>query len=195
MTSRCRSLLLSRKAIVLLSVAVLGACAAPTQDVAKPEPLPPVAGVAGPGPEDWLRFADSVRRYNAGEFARELEQVRQGFVLEKSDWRRLQYSYMLTLPNHKQHDVLRALTLLEPLLRDGRAGEATLWRPLAGLLHAQAQEQQRLEEALEQAQQKTREEQRRADAAEQRATQALIKLDTLRSLEQNLYRRRSKDKY
>ena len=36
---------------------------------------------------------------------------------------------------------------------------------------------------------------RRADAAEQRATQALIKLDTLRSLEQNLYRRRSKDKY
>ena len=136
MTRRCRSLLLSRKAIVLLSVAVLGACAAPHQDVAKPEPLPPVAGVASPGPEDWLRFADSVRRYNAGEFARELEQVRQGFVLE-----------------------------------------------------------QRLEEALEQAQQKTREEQRRADAAEQRATQALIKLDTLRSLEQNLYRRRSKDKY
>jgi hypothetical protein len=193
MTRRCRSLLLSRKAIVLLSVAVLGACAAPTQDVAKPEPLPPVAGVASPAGR-LVAFCDSVRRYNAGEFARELEQVRQGFVLEKSDWRRLQYSYMLTLPNHKQHDVLRALTLLEPLLRDGRAGEATLWRrwPVCCMHRRRSSKAGRGTGAGEQ---KTREEQRRADAAEQRATQALIKLDTLRSLEQNLYRRRSKDKY
>lgn len=143
--------------------------------------------------EDWLRFADSVRRASSSEFVRELEQVRQAFNHDKSDWRRLQYGYLLLLPNHKQHDVLRALAVLEPVTRDNRAGDAEL-RPLAGLLFAMAGEQQRLEDALEQSQQKLREEQRRADVAEQRATQAFIKLDTLRALEQNLYRRRDKDK-
>ena len=173
---------------------VVSGCATPPAPAEPVDAKPVAVAVDTHEVEDWLRFADSARRYSASEFTRELEQVRQAFLQEKSDWRRLQYSYMLLLPNHKQRDVLRALTLLEPLLRDGRSGEAE-WRSLAGLLHAQAQELQRLDESLEQAQQKTREEQRRADAAEQRATQAMIKLDTLRSLEQNLYRRHNKDKY
>lgn len=145
------------------------------------------------GVDDWLRFADSVRRTSGVEFAREMEQTRLAFNHDKSDWRRLQYGYLLLLPNHKQHDVLRALAVLEPVARDSRSIDAEL-RPLAGLLYAMASEQQRLEDALEQSQQKLREEQRRADTAEQRATQALIKLDTLRALEQNLYRRRDKVK-
>lgn len=145
------------------------------------------------GVDDWLRFADSVRRSSSAEFAREMEQTRLAFNHDKSDWRRLQYGYLLLLPNHKQHDVLRALAVLEPVARDSRSADAEL-RPLAGLLYAMASEQQRLEDTLEQSQQKLREEQRRADAAEQRATQALIKLDTLRALEQNLYRRRDKVK-
>ena len=185
----------SRGGPLLISLLmVVSGCATPPAPVEPVDAKPVAVAVDTHEVEDWLHFADSARRYSASEFTRELELVRQAFLQEKSDWRRLQYSYMLLLPNHKQHDVLRALTLLEPLLRDGRGG-VTEWRSLAGMLHAQALEQQRLEEALEQAQQKTREEQRRADTAEQRATQAMIKLDTLRSLEQNLYRRHNKDKY
>ena len=130
--------------ISLLLAALISGCAgtpAPVEPVDKK-----VVAVDTHELEDWLRFADGVRRYSVSEFTRELELVRQAFLQEKSDWRRLQYSYMLLLPNHKQRDVLRALTTLEPLLRDGRGGEAE-WRSLAGLLYAQGQEQQRLEEA------------------------------------------------
>jgi hypothetical protein len=177
----------------------LGGCAQfwmdPPADspVADVKILPANVPMETKGVEDWLRYADSVRRSTGTEFAREVEQTRVAFNHDKSDWKRLQYGYLLLLPNHKQHDVLRALSALEPLARDSRNLDAEL-RPLAGLLYAVAVEQQRLEDAFDQSQQKLREEQRRADAAEQKATQALIKLDTLRAVEQNLYRRRDKVK-
>lgn len=189
---------LLRSPILALAV-VLSGCAQFWMDplaepvVADAKVLPENAQVEAKGADDWLRFADSVRRNTSAEFAREVEQIRLAFNHDKSDWRRLQYGYVLLLPNHKQHDVLRALAILEPVARDSRGVDVEL-RPLAGLLYAMATEQQRLEDALDQSQQKLREETRRADAAEQRATQALIKLDTLRALEQNLYRRRDKVK-
>lgn len=186
-------------AATLALVLTLGGCAqfwmvSPADaPVAEAKNLPGNMPLESRGVDDWLRFADSMRRASSTEFAREMEQARLAFNHDKSDWRRLQYGYLLLLPNHKQHDVLRALAVLEPVARDNRNLDGEL-RPMAGLLYAMASEQQRLEDALEQSQQKLREEQRRADAAEQRATQALIKLDTLRALEQNLYHRRDKVK-
>ena len=156
--------------------------------------VPPVEPVAKPAPpvvlpaRDFLKYCEGLRRMSAVELQRELEQARQGVLQEKSDWRRLQYGYLLLQPGHRQRDVLKALAVLDPLLKDAKAGEGDV-RGLALLLSGFAQDMQRQDELLDGAAQKLKDEQRRADVAEERVLQLQLKLDGLKSLENSLYRR------
>lgn len=139
-----------------------------------------------------MRAADAARRTGGPDLARELDQARQAWAHDKSEWRRMHYGYLLLLSAHRQQDLLRAITVLEPLLRDGRGQGAESARLMAGLLSGLAAEMQRLGEQADSAQQKARDEQRRADHAEERALQLQLKLDRLTSLERSLYRRERK---
>lgn len=155
---------------------------------------PPVEPIAKPAPPvfvpigDFLKYCEGLRRMSAAELQRELEQARQGLQQEKSDWRRLQYGYLLLLPGHRQRDILKALAVLDPLVKDVKGGEAEI-RGAALLVSGFAQEMQRQEELLDTSAQKLKDEQRRADVAEERVLQLQLKLDGLKSLENSLYRR------
>lgn len=162
-------------AVVPQSVAV--------RDVVEEKPAPVGAGAVA-----FLRYSDGVRRMGATDLSRELEQVRGAYLQEKSDWRRLQYGYLLLQAGHRQRDFLRAQAVLEPLLRDVK-GIDPEFRSLASMLASTAAEMQRQEEAGDALVQKLKDEQRRADAAEGRAMQLQLKLDGLKSLEGSLYRR------
>lgn len=156
---------------------------APVREVVEEKPAP-----AGAAAVAFLRYSDGVRRMSPVELSRELEQVRGAYLQEKSDWRRLQYGYLLLQAGHRQRDFLRAQAVLEPLLRDAK-GIDPEFRSLASMLTSTAAEMQRQEEAGDALLQKLKDEQRRADTAESRAMQLQIKLDGLKSLEGSLYRR------
>jgi hypothetical protein len=108
------------------------------------------------------------------ELASEHETVRRLYATARSDFVRMRYAMLLTMPGISFADDARALEALEPLL----ANPAAPLRPLAIVISAQIQERLR-SQAL---QQKLDEEQRRASGLQQ-------KLDALKSLEKDMIER------
>lgn len=124
-----------------------------------------------------LHFYDNALKLKGPELARKLESTRQEFEKDKSELNRLQLAMLLSLPGTGFRDDPAALNLVQPFLNDKRHENSAL-RPLALMLHSQLSELKRLdeqrselkrlEEALQQQTAKTREEQRRADALQQK---------------------------
>jgi hypothetical protein len=82
---------------------------------------------------------------------------------------------LLSLPGTGLRDDQAALNLLQPFLSDKSYENSTL-RPLALVLHAQFSEIKRLDEALQQQTAKGKEEQRRADALQQKL-EAILEME------------------
>ena len=144
-----------------------------------------------------LHFYDNALKLKGAELARKLESTRQEFEKDKSELNRLQLAMLLSLPGTGFRDDAAALNLVQPFLNDKRHENSAL-RPLALMLHSQLSELKRLdeqrselkrldeqrselkrldeqrseikrlEEALQQQTAKTREEQRRGDALQQK---------------------------
>jgi hypothetical protein len=162
-------------------VALCGACSSlrPPEPVAADYWLKP-ARVVGRA-ESLLLYYDYARALPAAELGREQEALRQSTTSDKSDFTRLRYALLLSLPAASVRDRIRAQQLLEPLSRDAEGRDPAL-RALALLLVGELAERRRLEDSLQSATQRQRDEQLRANDLEQ-------KLEALKSIEKSLIQR------
>lgn len=76
----------------------------------------------GPRPsgdsESLLRYFEYVRKLPAAEFPKEQETVRQLYAGSRSDFNRVRYAMLLSVPGAAPSEEARALDALEPLLRN-----------------------------------------------------------------------------
>lgn len=132
-------------------------------------------------PERALRFYDRIMNLKGAELAQELGLARRDFETEKSGLNRIRLAMLLSLPNASFRDDHAASHLLQPLLRDRELEDSPL-RPLALLLNGHLAETRKLEEALQQQSTKTKEEQRKSEALQQ-------KLEAILEMEMNMLER------
>lgn len=171
---------------IVVLASVLGGCVAATEPHTRRDPW--YQAVVEPLQADdarALRFYENALKLKGAELARELDSTRQEFDKDKSELNRLQLAILLSLPGTGFRDDPVALNLIQPFLNDKRHENSVL-RPLALMLHShlselkrldeQLSELKRLEEALQQQTAKTREEQRRADALQQKL-EAILEME------------------
>jgi hypothetical protein len=155
MTGRGRFLLLA-------AAASLAAGCAVTQDSGKP-----VHVVARPvsESENLLAYYQNLRGLAAADLAKEHEIARQAYARTRTDYNRVRYAMVLTVPSSTFHDDARALEMLDPLARNPNAP----LQPLASLLASHLQERRKLDANAQALQQK---------------------LDALRTLERSIIERK-----
>jgi hypothetical protein len=123
------------------SIALLvGGCG--TAPVKAPAVRPEVEAPVQPATSDsetLLTYFDQVRKLPAAEYAREVDVVRKLYARVHTDVVRMRYAILLSAPAAAPGDEVRAMELLDPLLKSADAG----LRALATLLSAQIQEQRR----------------------------------------------------
>ena len=132
-----------------------------------------------------LRFYENALKLKGTELARKLDSTRQEFENDKSELNRVRLAMLLSLPGTGFRDDQAALNLVQPFLNDKRYENSVL-RPLGLMLqtqlseHKRLDEQQselrRLDETLQQQMAKTKEEQRRADALQQKL-EAILEME------------------
>ena len=127
------------------------------------------------------RYYERLLSMKNSDLAAELEHAQREFEKEKSELNRVQLALLLSLPNATLRDNNAAIALLAPFVRD-KTREGSSLRPLAQWLHAQLVELRRAEESLQQQNTKLKDEQRRADALQQ-------KLDALLNMEKKMIER------
>ncbi len=126
-------------------------------------------------PERALRFYHRIISLKSAELAQELGSARQNFEMEKSGLNRVRLAMLLSLPGTSFRDDHAASHLLQPLLRDRELEDSPL-RPLALLLNGHLAETRKLEEALQQQNTKTKEEQRKSEALQQKL-EAILEME------------------
>jgi hypothetical protein len=149
-------------------------------------PAPPPAVVPPPAlpiyratdVETLLSEFQRLRRLSPAEVAREQEAARQAFNQTRSDVARVRLAMTMTVPGTAGNDELRALDLLDPLVKNPTAP----LQGLASLMAAYIQEQRRLASQVQSLQQNAQGLQQNVQALQQ-------KLDALRTLERSLSER------
>ena len=121
-----------------------------------------------------LAYYDRVLALKGGELSREYERTRQSYERDGSDVHRMQLAILLSMPNAGFRDDAAAIGLLQPLVKD-RPDESSL-RPLALLVQNYILELRRSEDALQAQSSKLRDEQRRAEALQQKL-EALLQME------------------
>jgi hypothetical protein len=155
----------------IAGAALAAGCAQQPPAVEKPAPaaeLPAVPpGLPKPVSEadNLLVYYYHVRGISGAELGREHEIARQAYARSRSDFNRVRYAMLLTVPNAVFADDARALEMLEPVARNTN-GQL---QGLAYLLLTHLQERKRLEANAQALQQK---------------------LDALRSLERSMIERK-----
>ena len=106
------------------------------------------------GPESWIRedgrrpagdsesllmYYEYVRKLPSAEYAKEQETVRQLYARSRSDFNRVRYAMLLSVPGAAPGDEARALEALDPLLKNPDAA----LHGLAYTVSMQIQEQRR----------------------------------------------------
>jgi len=161
-------------AIVLVAVA-LAACNV-VEPRRAPTPAPePVQAPPAPASEvdGVLKYYHRVLSLKGPELNREYERARQEFEREPSDTNRLQLAVLLSMPGAGFRDDSAAIGLLQPLKE--RTAEDGL-KPLALLMQTYILELRRTEDALQAQSSKLRDEQRRAEALQQKL-EALLQME------------------
>ncbi len=162
-------------AIAALAI-LLGGCMASTEPYTRRDPW--YQAVVQPSQNDHdraLRFHENALKLKGADLARELDATRQEFDKDKSELNLVRLAILLSLPGTGFRDDQAALTLVQPFLNDKRYENSVL-RPLAMVLHTQLSELKRLDEALQQQTAKAKEEQRRADALQQKL-EAILEME------------------
>jgi len=153
--------------LVLVGCSMLAGCGA-LRSIESQEPVPWVqAGTPQPASEaeSLLLYYQYVRKLSGAELGREHDAARQAYARSRSDFNRVRFAMMLSLPNVAFNDDARATDLLEPV---SKSPGGHLYG-LAYLLTSQLQERKRLDANAQGLQQK---------------------LDALRSLERSLIERK-----
>ena len=142
----------------------------PVPEAAPPPARRPPAARAG-DVESLLAEFPRLRRLNAAELMREQEAARQAFSQSRSDAARVRLALTLALPGSVSNEEVRALEILDPVVRN--PGSAL--NGLAMLLAGYIQEQRRLGGQLQ--------------GLQQNVQGLQQKLEALRSLERSLSER------
>jgi predicted outer membrane protein len=150
---------------------------------AKPERTP-----AGRLAELEMLFSDfeRLRRLPSAELAREQEVARQAFNQSRSELARVRYAMALAVPGSPPGEELRALELLDPVVKNPSAA----LHGIAFLMVAYVQEQRRLFAHVQGLQQNNQGLQQNVQALQQNVQGLQQKLDALRTLERSLTERR-----
>jgi len=143
----------------------------------QPSPCPPSEVVVSGQMDDMMQYYDSLKKQSPSELARVYDRVKQNFGQNKSDANRIRLALLLTLPNASFRDIPAALHLLNEWPRDSK--HANNLQSFRNLLAALLADQQRLSSNLEEASQKLKEEQKRADTLQHQ-------IDAIKSMEKNL---------
>jgi len=130
---------------------------------------------------DLLTYQQRLRTMSADDLGAEYAAASQSLAKQKSDAARLRLAMLLSLPGAAFRDDGRAAALAEEVASRKNPDSAGL-RPLAALIAANANEQRRQEERYQKLAQRAQEEEKRADALQQ-------KLDGLKAIEKNLLNR------
>jgi len=162
------------------SIAVLallvGGCVAPAEPNSRRDPWYQAAvEVVQDDNTRALRFCEDALKLKGADLVREIDSTRQQFEADKSELNRIRLAMLLSLPGTGLRDDQAALNLLQPFLSDKSYENSTL-RSLAFVLYAQLSEVKRLDEALQQQTAKAKEEQRRADALQQKL-EAILEME------------------
>lgn len=128
-----------------------------------------------------LAYQQRIRAMSGEELAAEYTAASQTLAKQKSDMARLRLAMLLSLPGAAFRDDGRAVALADEVASRRNSDGGGL-RPLAALIAANAGEQRRQEERTQKLAQKLQEEEKRADALQQ-------KLDGLKAIEKNLLNR------
>lgn len=132
-----------------------------------PRWLPPgEAGWLTGETERLLLYHDYLRKLDPAQLAAEYARTREEFARTQADGDRLRLALVLGLPQTSVFNPAQAQALLEPLLARGATRNTQLF-PLARLVHDVLGEQRRLDGQLSTANQRLRDERRRAESAEQ----------------------------
>lgn len=125
--------------------------------------------------ERMLGFYERVLKLKGDDLVREYETITQAYDKEPGELNRLQLATLLSLPSTGFRDEAAALNLVQPFVRDKRYQDSAL-RPLALLMQAYLTELRREEEALQLQMSRLKDEQRRADALQQKL-EALLDME------------------
>lgn len=158
---------------ILLSTMLVGCEATDT-----PRTSRPWLAAVNPTRSESDRLLDYYRQLTqlkSVELSREYESVRKGFENRPSDSRRIQLSMLLSLPGTTFRDDTAALALLQGWTRDKRSQDSAL-RPLAAMIQSYLQDLRRTDDALQTQLVKLRDEQRRAEALQQKL-EALLEME------------------
>lgn len=163
------------RAIGACCLALSAGCAllpeAETREPAEPAPWVEPGGPPATDVENLVQYFSYIRKLPAGDLTREYDTARQAYNRGRSEYSRVRFAMLLSLPSAPFSDDGRALDVLDPVLRKG---DGRLY-PLAQMLGAHIQEQKRLNE-----------EQKRLNANVQGLQH---KLDALKSLERSIIER------
>lgn len=171
-TAQVRGLRIFSMAIL----AFLSGCVAVPEN--QPTPCPPPSEVVVSGQmDDMMQYYDSLKKQSPSELARVYDRVKQNFGQNKSDANRIRLVLLLTLPSTSFRDIPAALHLLNEWPRDSK--HANNLQSFRNLLAALLTEQQRLSNNLDEASQKLKEEQKRADTLQHQ-------IEAIKSMEKNL---------
>jgi len=147
---------------------LIGGCAATTGPNTRRDPWYQVVVEPMQGNDTRaLRFYENVLMLKGAELARELNTTRQEFDKDQSELNRVRLALLLSLPGTGFRDDQTALNLVQPFVND-KNYENSVLRPLALMLHTQLSELKRVDEAAQQQTAKAKEEQRRAEALQQK---------------------------
>lgn len=128
---------------------------------------------------------ERLRRLPPAEVAREQEAARQSFHQARSDAARIRLAMTVSLPGSPPAEELRALELLDPLVKNASAP----LHGLAFLFSTFIQEQRRLASLVQGLQQNLQGLQQNNQALQQNVHGLQQKLDALRTLERSLSER------
>jgi hypothetical protein len=120
-----------------------------------PEPREPAPWVEPGSPpasdvENLVEYFSYIRKLPANDLAREYDTARQAYNRGRSEYNRMRFAMLLSLPSAPFTDEGRALDVLDPVLRKGNGR----YYPLAQMLGSHIQEQRRLNASVQGLQQK-----------------------------------------
>ena len=168
-----------RPLLVLLYCAAFAGCAHSDNVAATRGSLFPA--LRGADATEVLAYYQRIKPLPADALAAEHAAASQTLAKQKSDVSRLKLALLLLLPNTPFKDESRAAALAEDVL-NSKTVDMPNMKNLALLIVSVASEQKRQEERLQQLALKLKEEEKRAEAAQQ-------KLDALKTIEKDLINR------
>jgi len=178
-------------------VAIMAGCA-PLESRTTRSDAPWYRSVVEPArsdPDRIMKFYDRLTVMKGSELAHEFEIVREAFDNDKSQLNRMQLALLLSYLGASFRDDNAAIALLGPFIKD-KGQEGSSLRPLAMWLNSELLEVRHAEEASQQQASKFKDEQRRAEAlqqkieiSQQKAEALQQKLDAILEMEMKMIER------